>query len=189
MKAKSSSTCWGANPIPIFITTGTRSRRNSDSPNGASFLLGGVGRWKHNNGDLLGPFLQDRGGQRKCMGVVGADISLEAISKIVSSIKILRTGDGFLISRNGAFVTHKRPELIMNETIFGIAESPERQPSEGMGRRMINGLSGSSRYTSILTGRPSFIYYAPVKSSGWSVGVVFPQVEFDEDVNRIRTSP
>lgn len=131
------------------------------------------------------PFYKTVDGQRKFMGVVGADISLEALSKIVSSIKILRTGDGFLISRNGAFVTHKRPELIMNETIFGIAEAQNDSRLREVGRRMINGLSGSSRYTSITTGRPSFIYYAPVKSSGWSVGVVFPQVEFDEDVNRI----
>ncbi|MGA2400279.1 MAG: SpoIIE family protein phosphatase [Syntrophobacteraceae bacterium] len=133
------------------------------------------------------PFYRTVDGQRKFMGVIGADISLEGLSKIVSSIKILRTGDGFLISRSGAFVTHKSPDLIMNETIFSIAEARNDSNLREVGRRMINGLSGSARYTSITTGKPSFIYYAPVKSSGWSVAVVFPQVEFAEDINRIST--
>lgn len=131
------------------------------------------------------PFYRTVDGKKVFMGVVTADLSLESLSAIVSSIKILRTGDGFLISRNGAFVTHKMKPLIMNETIFGIAEARNDPSMREVGRKMVGGEAGFAHYTSISTGRASFIYYAPIKSNGWSVGVVFPEVEFAEDVDRI----
>ena len=41
---------------------------------------------------------------------------------IVSRISIYKSGYAFLISRNGVFVSHPDRKLIMNESIFSIAE-------------------------------------------------------------------
>lgn len=69
------------------------------------------------------PFYKKIDGRRQFMGIVTADLSLEWLREIVSSIKILKTGYGFLISRNGTLVTHPMKDLIMNETIFCVAEA------------------------------------------------------------------
>ena len=68
------------------------------------------------------PFYRREGSERKLVGVVGADVSLGWLQKIVSEIKIAKTGYAFLISRNGMFVTHPHKSLIMNETLFSEAE-------------------------------------------------------------------
>ena len=101
------------------------------------------------------PFYKMVGGKRKLMGIVTADVSLTWLQEAVSSIKVLETGYGFLISRNGTLVTHPFTNLIMNETIFGVAEAREDKelgrweeddrrrirlyPSEALSRRRIAG--------------------------------------------------
>ena len=52
------------------------------------------------------PFYRSVLGERKFTGVVTADISLSWLQANVASIKIAQTGYGFLISKNGTFVTH-----------------------------------------------------------------------------------
>ena len=61
------------------------------------------------------PFYKTVSGEREFMGIVTADVSLEWLEKIVSSIKIAETGYGFLISQNGTIVTHPDKNLIMNK--------------------------------------------------------------------------
>src|SRR4030042_6062089 len=68
------------------------------------------------------PFYQDQKGIRKFKGGVPADLSLNWLQKLVSSVKILETGYAFLISQNGVFVTHPELRLIMRESIFSVAE-------------------------------------------------------------------
>ncbi|NCP09994.1 serine/threonine protein phosphatase, partial [bacterium] len=69
------------------------------------------------------PFYKRIEGERVLTGVVTADISLSWLQKILSSLKISETGYAFLISKNGTFITHPDPDLVMNETIFSVAEA------------------------------------------------------------------
>ena len=64
------------------------------------------------------PFFRSIKGERKLAGVVTADISLDWLQDMVSSIKIAETGYAFLISKKGTLVTHPRKNLIMNQNIF-----------------------------------------------------------------------
>ena len=72
------------------------------------------------------PFYGEAGG--RCAGVVMADVSLDWLTELVASIKVLKTGYSFLLSRNGTMLTHPCKEMIMNETIFSIAESRNNPP-------------------------------------------------------------
>ncbi|MCX5886279.1 MAG: SpoIIE family protein phosphatase [Proteobacteria bacterium] len=131
------------------------------------------------------PFYKTVAGKKQFMGVVTADVSLEWLRDIVSSIKILKTGYGYLISKNGMFVTHPQKELIMNETIFSVAEAQGNPTLREIGRKMIKGESGFSPFHSIVTGKLCFVYYAPIPSTGWSLAVLFPQDELMADVTRL----
>jgi len=131
------------------------------------------------------PFYKTVEGKRQFMGIVTADVSLEWLQSIVSSIKVLETGYGFLISKNGTLVTHPLKDLIMNETIFGVAESRSDVNLREIGRKMIRGESGFVPFRGIVFGKLCWMYYSPIRSSGWSLAVLFPQDEFMADIRKL----
>ncbi|MFH1123203.1 MAG: SpoIIE family protein phosphatase [Pseudomonadota bacterium] len=128
------------------------------------------------------PFYRPGMGKREFLGVVTADISLDWLQEIVSSIKIGRTGYGFLISKNGTFVTHPDPNLVMNETIFSVAEARNDARMRALGREMVQGKSGFAPFRSLKTGKECWMVYAPLSANGWSLGVLFPKDELMADV-------
>lgn len=121
-------------------------------------------------------------GRRSFRGVVTADISLEQLSDIVASIRILRTGYGILLSKKGTVVTHPDKGLIMKGTIFDLARKRGDPRLGELGRRMVAGESGFAPFTIQAAGKTSWVYYAPIPSSGWSLAVIFPEEELAEDI-------
>jgi sigma-B regulation protein RsbU (phosphoserine phosphatase) len=69
------------------------------------------------------PFYQEINGTKQLKGIVSTDISLDALTEYISSVKILRTGYAALLSRNGMILAHPLKDAIMNETFFSIAEA------------------------------------------------------------------
>ncbi len=128
------------------------------------------------------PFYKSVKGKKRFMGVITADISLTWLKKIVSSIKIAQTGYGFLISKNGRFVTHPQTNLIMNETVFSVAKATNNINLQKIGREMTEGKSGFAPFTSMRTGKKCWIGYAPLSTSNWSLGILFPQDELMSDI-------
>ncbi|WP_028317475.1 SpoIIE family protein phosphatase [Desulfobulbus elongatus] len=130
------------------------------------------------------PVFLDNGREKVVRGVVVADVSLEWLTKLMASIRVLETGYSFLLSRNGTFLTHPNRDLIMNETIFSLTESLDRPELRELGRKMVRGGSGLAAYTD-LRGMRALMYYAPVPSTGWTLGVVFPEAELYADVRNL----
>ncbi len=130
------------------------------------------------------PFYETRNGQKHFAGIVTADVSLKRLTDIISSIKVLKTGYGFLLSRNGTFLAHPRQDIIMNESLFSLAETRGSRELRDIGRRMIAGEAGFIPYLT-LSGVQSWIYYAPLKSVGWTLGVVFPKDELFADIRSL----
>jgi phosphoserine phosphatase RsbU/P len=131
------------------------------------------------------PFYRTVGGKRQFMGIVTADISLGWLQEVVSSIKVLQTGYGFLISKNGTLLTHPLKELVMNETLFGVAEARKDHRLREIGKKMVRGETGFVPFTSMATESRCWMYYTPIPSNGWSLAVLFPQDEFTADVTRL----
>jgi len=129
------------------------------------------------------PFYREVEGRRTLAGVVSVDVSLSYLQKIVSSIKVEDTGYGFLVSRNGTFITHPVQKLVMNESIFSIAEERDDPALRNIGRNMVRGRSKIEAFRDFKNKTSSFIRYAPIPSTGWSLGVVFP---LDESMREIR---
>jgi sigma-B regulation protein RsbU (phosphoserine phosphatase) len=128
------------------------------------------------------PLYRTVSGEKEFLGVLTADISLEGLQDIVSSIKIFESGYGFLISKNGTVVTHPSKDLIMHETIFSVAEARGDAYLREIGRKMIKGESGFVPFTSIVTEHKCWMAYCPVPSTGWSLAVIYPQDELMADV-------
>jgi len=128
------------------------------------------------------PLYKTVSGEKEFLGVLTADISLDWLQEIVSSIKIFESGYGFLISRNGTIVTHPFKDLIMHETIFSVAEARGDAYLREIGREMIKGKTGFVPFTSIVTEDKCWMAYCPVPSTGWSLAVIYPQDELMADV-------
>ena len=131
------------------------------------------------------PFYRTINGQRQFQGIVTADIALDWLVKMVSSVSYLKTGYAFLISRNGVFVTHPDKSLIMRQSIFDMAEGTTNAPVRQVGLAMVRGATGFVRLESPFLGKTSWLYYAPLKSPGWSLGVLFPEDELFADAQRM----
>jgi sigma-B regulation protein RsbU (phosphoserine phosphatase) len=131
------------------------------------------------------PFYRVVNGKREFWGVVAVDISLSWLQNLVSSIKVAQTGYGFLISKNGTFITHPQKKLIMNETIFSLAEERHTPYLREIGKKMIHGEKGFVPVNSIVTGKRCWLAYTPLPANGWSLGVLFPQMELMADVTKL----
>lgn len=131
------------------------------------------------------PFMERRTAyeQTKLKGVITADISLDWLNDVMGSIRTLQSGYGFLISRNGTFITHPQRELVMKESIFSVAEEQGEPQLRELGRRMIRSDAGFVVLDSALTDGPAFLAFTRIPSTGWSLGVVFSRDELLAELN------
>lgn len=141
-------------------------------------------------GDILmstysAPFYKEEAGERKFLGIVTADVSLEWLRDIVSSIKIGKSGYGFLISSTGRIVTYPDKRYIMNQTLFGLADASRDKTLRAIAADMVAGKSGYVFIENSATGKKNWLAYRPLAASGWSLGVVFPQQELLADITAL----
>lgn len=122
------------------------------------------------------------GDKKILMGIAASAVSLAWLEDIVSRISIYKSGYAFLISQNGVFVSHPAKNLILNESIFSIAETFNDPGLRQIGRDMIKGSSGFVPMKSYFTGKKSWMYYAPIRSTGWSVGLIISEDELFADI-------
>ena len=121
-------------------------------------------------------------GRRKFAGVLTMDISLVAFERIVNSIKVFKSGYGFLISREGMIITS--PKMVMeNRNVLELVRAGKGQNSVEAIKDMLAGKSGFKSMDGLeAKSNPSFLAYAPVASTGWSFGILFPADELLDDL-------
>ncbi|TVQ98028.1 MAG: HAMP domain-containing protein [Desulfovibrionales bacterium] len=134
------------------------------------------------------PFYRQTAQGRQFHGVVTADILLEDLVEKISAVSLYETGYAFLISRTGQFVAHPDQHRIMRESVFSVAEETNLPDLSQIGRKMIQGREGFAEFTSVHTGEVSLLTYAPVRSTGWSVGVVIPKDELYADIHSLNNT-
>lgn len=122
------------------------------------------------------PFYKTVNGQRQIAGVVTADVALNWLTEIVESIQIYESGFAFLISPNGTLISHPDSSLIMHESMFSIARERNEPALRTIGRKMIAGESEFTRMPSEIFSK-AWLYYLPIPSNQWSIGIIFPQKE------------
>lgn len=121
----------------------------------------------------------------KFIGVVGIDIALSTIQKIVSKVKEYESGYAIMLSNKGVRSAHKKKELI--GTIIG-DDVPAKQPD------ILTAIKTGKVYTmekkSLATGEISYLTYVPINLNGiktpWSLGLVIPIYKIMGDVREVR---
>ena len=102
--------------------------------------------------------------------VFTADISLEWFAEKVNEVKLYPNSSNYMIGKSGTFLVSDRKEAILNESFFArpLLEGDERMME--IGHRMLNGEKGMEVIN--LEGEECYLFFAPVSTTGWSVGVV-----------------
>ena len=126
------------------------------------------------------PFFYEGRETEAFRGVVTADVSLSWLQTLVSSIQMGETGYAFLLTGNGTFLTHPDLNVALKKTIFELAG--ENAAFEKIGKEMISGKRGFVSVKGILADQECWIAYAPLSTTGWSLGVIFPRDEMMADV-------
>ncbi|MDP2849398.1 MAG: SpoIIE family protein phosphatase [Humidesulfovibrio sp.] len=131
------------------------------------------------------PFHRVKDGKQSVAGVVTADVSLEWLKRLVAGTSVLDTGYAYLITRTGTYVTHPASGVAYNESIFSRAEAHQDQALRQIGQDMIRGGSKFLPQTSLHSGKQGFLVYAPLPSTGWSLGVFYPRDELLASVHTL----
>lgn len=118
------------------------------------------------------PLYKDNG---EMFAIFTADISLEWFTQLVNSVKPYPNAYNIMVGREGTYLIHHRPERILNQTIFSAtAQMKDRSVAE-IGHAMVNQERGMA--TLLNDDILSYVFYAPIERTGWSVGIICPQHE------------
>jgi len=131
------------------------------------------------------PFYKHDGKADSLRGVITADVSLKWLQKIVSQIKIFKTGFAFLVSQKGTIIAHPDSNYVMHETIFSLAEKFNDTDLKKIGEEMIAGHEDFIPINSEFHEGRSWIYYTHLKNNDWSLGFVFPENELYADLHKL----
>jgi len=111
-------------------------------------------------------------------GVLISVIKLNQLSKIITRVKLGKTGYPFLIDKKGTFIAHPNPDLIFNANTTRIEGMKE------VARQMLARKTGVHDYE--FDGVRKIAGFAPVISTGWSICVTQNEKEFLAPAKHIR---
>lgn len=112
-------------------------------------------------------------GRDRFAGVATCDVSLKWLAGELGAMPLGEDGYAFLLSRKGTIIVHPTRAFVMKESIFSLADARGDADLRALGLRMTQGESGFVEFVSLTTRTPSWLAFAPVTSTGWSLGVVF----------------
>ncbi|WP_372999708.1 methyl-accepting chemotaxis protein [Lutispora sp.] len=114
------------------------------------------------------------------IGVAGVDISLDDISKVMSSYKYKDSGYAILVDKTGNFIYHPNEELIMKDSIEKIDGDLSI-----VGKKMLSNETGTEIIT--VDGKEHYISYSPISLSKWAVGLLVPVEEAQNELDTFKT--
>ncbi|HYF75146.1 MAG TPA: methyl-accepting chemotaxis protein, partial [Candidatus Nitrosocosmicus sp.] len=103
-------------------------------------------------------------------GVMGADISLVEISKLINGIKIGEKGYAMLIDANSMVMAHPVKELVGTKLV----ENADKGYVE-LANTMLKSESGFTKLKE--QGESKVVSFTTVSMSGWKIGIVQPETE------------
>ena len=107
------------------------------------------------------------------VGALSLDISLEWLSKTISSVKPYPNSYSMMLGRGGTYLVHPDPGKLFYQTIF-TQDLVEPNPEvHALGVDMLAWKDGH-QFLSV-NGEPSYVFYKPMMTTGWSVGIVCPE--------------
>ena len=112
-------------------------------------------------------------------GVFATAVKLGGLSNKITQVKVGKTGYPFVIDRNGIIVVHTNKKFILSLDLKKV------KGMETITKSMMDQASGVEEY--VFKGIQKLAGFAPVTTTGWSVGVTQNKSEFMAHVVSIRS--
>ncbi len=122
-------------------------------------------------GKRVAHFLVPKMVGEKLIGATGNQIPVEDLDRLISTIKVGKTGYGYLVDQTGTIISHPNPEKVLKENVL----SGSSEVLNAFGKEMFEVKRGISRYT--YEGAPKVVAFAPVSVAGWYVVATAPEAE------------
>ena len=120
------------------------------------------------------PFIGPGGDPKAPLGVVTLDISMDGIRKIIEALDLGQSGFGALVAADGTYLYHPETDFVQGhktlQEVAGELNDPDRQRLAVAAQK---GEAGILNHRSQTTGLASWIIFAPVPSTGWSLENTF----------------
>jgi len=130
------------------------------------------------------------GADKKPRGVVSISYKLEAVQKIIDEIKIGETGYGFAMAQNGALIAFPTKSYVGELASF--VELAQEKADEKLMMIAERALTAKEPFRSSFfdtkTNQLYSIYIAQIKSTGWSIAIIFAEDEVSMSPLDIRHS-
>jgi sigma-B regulation protein RsbU (phosphoserine phosphatase) len=117
-------------------------------------------------------------------GSISLDLSLRWLSEQLASVKPYPHSYSILVSRGGTFIVHPDPERLFYETVFTRGLDEANPQLMALGRSMQSMEAGMRSMK--VDGVKSYVFYTPLKSTGWSMGIVCPERDIFGGFNHLR---
>lgn len=121
--------------------------------------------------------------QGRCIGIIRLDTKLGDLQNMISPLKLKRSGYAFLISNIGTIITHPTDSLVMDESIFSLAEQFKDTKLRVIGKAMVKGEVDFVRTHSSSFFGDSWVYFSPLSANNWSLGIVIANADVMRDLN------
>ncbi|MFE8035220.1 SpoIIE family protein phosphatase [Thiohalocapsa marina] len=115
-------------------------------------------------------------------GVVTCDIELGWLDSIMAELPLGEAGYGVLLSKNGTYISHPRPDIAFNESVFSIAEARNDAGLRGVGQAMVSGEPGLLSWISWATNDPSWLAWHPLDTADWTVGTLVSKAALNKEI-------
>jgi len=126
------------------------------------------------------------------IGVATVDISLDNLMHKVQSMRVDNKGYALLVSKEGHIISHPDKRLLLKKIL------PEDM--EGFQKRFVKELPELMIFSELMTsagiqsramkdpftGKESWVIVMPIKSAGWTLGIVYPYNEIMRKFNNIQ---
>lgn len=110
-------------------------------------------------------------------GIATIDMPVSKLAEAVKRIAMGQSGYGFLVSREGRFITHPNQAMIMNHMVQDV--NPE------LAARMAAGSDGWMLTKEPDQGREAWVAFSPILDGTLSLAVAFPREKVMADANRL----
>lgn len=112
------------------------------------------------------------------LGAVVTVLKMETLSKKITSVTVGKTGYPFMVDENGLVIAHPNETHVLSTNLAKLKDMTMIM------EKMMAHQTGVDSY--IFEGIHKIAGYAPVKLTGWSIGVTQPSEEFLSSANAIR---
>ncbi|MBR8535009.1 methyl-accepting chemotaxis protein [Carboxylicivirga sediminis] len=129
--------------------------------------------------------LQDAGG--RFLGLVGVDISLNDMSKIISSMDLYEGAVSYLVSRDTSIVAHTSPDYV-SQKLLSVIDSDSQEFALGLAKTL-QSEDYPFEYVNQKNGVEYYVSYTPVTFKGiettWTLGIEVPKAVILKKANAI----